>query len=123
VLGPTAQVNFTDASPYTRHDDWSLLPGHRVRATGRRTVTLEEPCDVSENGHERYYPVPDGDGRNAALYRRYLSLAAAETRVRFVGRCGTYRYLDMDQVIGQSLQSARDWLRGAAPAHDEPALR
>jgi UDP-galactopyranose mutase len=121
-VGPTAQVNFADASPWTRQSDWSLLPGHVVRATGRKTVTLEEPCDARDNGLERYYPVPDGDGRNGALYRRYLALAAREPRLRFVGRCGTYRYLDMDQVIAQSIQSAQDWLRGVdAPAAAEDA--
>lgn len=111
-LGPTAQVNHADDSPWTRHSDWSLLPGHRLRATGRKTVTVEEPCDYRDNGFERYYPVPDGGGRNAALYAAYRRLAAREPNVRFVGRCGTYRYLDMDQVVGQSLRSAADWLAG-----------
>jgi UDP-galactopyranose mutase len=112
TLGPTPQVNFTDDSPWTRQSDWSLLPGHLVRATGRKTVTLEEPCADHENGYERYYPVPDGDGRNAARYRAYADLAAREPRMRFIGRCGTYRYLNMDQVVGQSLESATRWLAG-----------
>ena len=29
----------------------------------------------------------------------------------FIGRCGTYQYLDMDQVINQSLASAQRWLQ------------
>jgi UDP-galactopyranose mutase len=114
--GPTAQVNFADDSPFTRRSDWARLPGHVVRDTGRRTLTTEEPCDARDNGGERYYPVPDGDGRNAALHARYRALAAREPRVRFVGRCGTYRYLDMDQVVAQSLESARAWLAGARAA-------
>ena len=28
----------------------------------------------------------------------------------FIGRCGTYQYLDMDQVINQSLAGAERWL-------------
>ena len=115
-FGPTVQVNLVEHPTFTRHCDWSLLPGHVVRATGSKTVTHDEPCDVRDNGHERYYPVPDGSGENAALYRRYVALAAAERDVAFVGRCGTYRYLDMDQVVGQSLESAHAWLRGAPPA-------
>jgi UDP-galactopyranose mutase len=37
--------------------------------------------------------------------------------VQFIGRCGTYQYLDMHQVINQSLAGARRWLahQGAAP--------
>jgi UDP-galactopyranose mutase len=28
----------------------------------------------------------------------------------FIGRCGTYQYLDMHQVINQSLMGARRWI-------------
>lgn len=121
TFGPTAQVNFTDGGAHTRLSDWSLLPGHVVRATDRRTVTLDEPCDAASNGFERYYPVPDADGRNAALYARYRAMAAAERGVRFIGRCGTYRYLDMDQVVAQSIESAEGWLAGEVPA-DGPGV-
>lgn len=114
ALGQTMQVNLTDASIYTRQSDWSRLPGHLVRRTGAKTVTLEEPCADHENGMERYYPVRTRDGRYEALYERYAALAAGEPRMRFIGRCGTYRYLDMDQVINQSLRGAQAWLAEAA---------
>lgn len=111
-LGRTAQVNFTDDGPYTRESDWSLLPGHVLRDTGRKTVTLEEPCADHENGMERYYPVKTSDGAPERLYERYRELARSEGNIQFIGRCGTYRYLDMDQVINQSLQNVRAWLTG-----------
>ncbi|MEZ5833013.1 MAG: UDP-galactopyranose mutase [Dongiaceae bacterium] len=114
-LGETAQVNFTDSGPYTRQDDWSRLPGHVVRPGAEKTVTLEEPCADVENNMERYYPVKTSDGGPEALYRRYHDLAQAESKIQFIGRCGTYRYLDMDQVINQSLQGVRAWLSGAVP--------
>ncbi|HEX6119455.1 MAG TPA: UDP-galactopyranose mutase, partial [Dongiaceae bacterium] len=110
LLGNTAQVNFTDAGPFTRENDWSRLPGHAVRVSGAKTITSEEPCADVDNGMERYYPVKTSDGAPEALYRRYLALARREPKVRFIGRCGTYRYLDMDQVINQSLQGAHAWL-------------
>ena len=110
ALGTTAQVNFTDAGRYTRQNDWSRLPGHVVRASGVKTVTLEEPCADVDNNMERYYPIKTSDGAPEALYRRYQELARAEPKVQFIGRCGTYRYLDMDQVISQSLQGIRSWL-------------
>ncbi len=113
-LGPTAQVNLTDSSPFTRESDWSLLPGHRFGDGPDKTVTREEPCDSRDNDDERFYPVRDGAGHNEARYQRYVALAEKDPRVRFIGRCGTYRYLDMDQVINQSIQGARAWLR----AHD-----
>lgn len=120
-LGETAQVNFTDPGLYTRQDDWSRLPGHAVRPGVVKTVTLEEPCADTDNQMERYYPVKTSDGAPEALYRQYQALARAEPRIRFIGRCGTYRYLDMDQVINQSLQGARAWLarsESAGPAHE-----
>lgn len=111
-LGETMQVNFTDTGPYTRQDDWSRLPGHVVRPGAVKTVTLEEPCADTDNGMERYYPIRTSDSAPEALYRRYQMRAESELKVQFIGRCGTYRYLDMDQVISQSLQGVRAWLAG-----------
>jgi UDP-galactopyranose mutase len=37
------------------------------------------------------------------LYKRYEALATQTPGVTFVGRLGTYRYYNMDQVIGQVL--------------------
>jgi UDP-galactopyranose mutase len=115
--GETAVVNFTDESPFTRETDWSRLPGHRVHETGLKTITLEEPCDYRDNDFERYYPVKTSDGRFDAIYRRYRRRAERLGNVNFIGRCGTYQYLDMHQVINQSLSGAQAWLA----ARDAPA--
>jgi UDP-galactopyranose mutase len=40
---------------------------------------------------------------NAALYRKYEALAEATQNVTFVGRLATYKYYNMDQVVGQAL--------------------
>ena len=105
-------VNFTDSGPFTRETAWHLLPGHLVDDQDLRHYTREEPCDYKDNGYERYYPVKTADGRNEAIYQRYVAAAAGDAeRVTFIGRCGTYRYLDMDQVISQSLSGAGAWLR------------
>jgi UDP-galactopyranose mutase len=111
ALGTTPVVNFTDDGRFTRQTDWSRLPAHATRRSRTKTVTLEEPCDYRENELERYYPVKTRDRCNDALYERYKDLATQERNLRFIGRCGTYQYLDMDQVINQSLQGVRAWLR------------
>ena len=108
--GRAATVNFSDDGPYTRETDWSELPAHRIHATGRRTLTREEPCDYRDNDFERYYPVKTSDGRYDAVYRQYKTLAEQEPGMTFIGRCGTYQYLDMHQVINQSLMSAESFL-------------
>jgi UDP-galactopyranose mutase len=107
---PWSVVNFTDDGPFTRETVWDALPCHRLRDTGLRSVTREEPCDYRDNDFERYYPVKTADGRYQAIYEKYLERARAEPHMQFIGRCGTYQYLDMDQVINQSLTSAQRWL-------------
>jgi UDP-galactopyranose mutase len=103
-------TNFTGTEKFTRETAWHVLPHHVARETGRHTRTLEEPCDYRDNGFERYYPVKTADGRFTALYETYKALAAGEPNIAFIGRCGTYQYLDMDQVINQSLAHVGKWL-------------
>jgi UDP-galactopyranose mutase len=84
------------------------MPHHLVAPTGNLTATIEEPCDYRENAMERYYPIRTADQRYQNLYQSYAKLAAAQAdRIDFIGRCGTYQYLDMDQVINQSLANVR----------------
>jgi UDP-galactopyranose mutase len=108
--GTTSVVNFTDNGLFTRETDWSRLPNRGVDLV-RKTITVEQPCDYRDNGLERYYPVKKSDGSNDAIYRRYRERAANEAKMAFIGRCGTYQYLDMHQVINQSLVRVRAWLR------------
>ena len=42
---------------------------------------------------------------NAALYARYQALANETADVQFLGRLGTYKYYNMDQVVAQALAS------------------
>ena len=55
-------------------------------------------------GREAFYPLPTAEAR--ARYGRYQALAAREPGVTFVGRLATYRYLNMDQVVGAALVEA-----------------
>lgn len=103
-------TNFTDADRFTRETAWHLLPHHVVNDTGRRSLTKEEPCDYRDNYMERYYPVKTADGRYQSVYEQYRKQAVKDKNMTFIGRCGTYQYLDMDQVINQSLVGATAWL-------------
>ena len=108
-FGTAAVINYTNSGAFTRQTDWSRLPVHAGNAD-TRTVTREEPCDYRENNFERYYPVKMSDGSSDTIYKRYLDLATGEPALTFIGRCGTYQYLDMHQVINQSLITANTWL-------------
>ena len=98
-----AGMNYTDSdTPYTR------IVEHKHFLFGKgdsdKTVITREYSQSWSKGMEAYYPVNDAE--NAALYEKYKELADKESKVRFGGRLGTYRYMDMDQVIKQALEDA-----------------
>lgn len=106
---PAAVVNFTHDGPNTRVTEWKNIPGHGENPYAT-TLTFEEPCDYKENKMQRYYPVKDVDGRNRKVYHMYEHVANEEGKT-FIGRCGTYQYLDMWMVVAQSLKTAHEYLR------------
>jgi UDP-galactopyranose mutase len=112
-------VNYTDAGKFTRETWWHLLPGHDLQSSATVTRTREEPCDYRDNDDERYYPIKTSDDRYGALYERYKALAAEKSNMSFIGRCGTYQYLDMHQVINQSLTHVRQFLAALADCVDQ----
>jgi UDP-galactopyranose mutase len=67
----------------------------------KTSITYEYPSDEGDP----YYPVPRPG--NAELFKRYEALALSTKGVWFVGRLATYRYYNMDQVVGQALASFR----------------
>jgi UDP-galactopyranose mutase len=96
---PVGTVNYPDeATPYTRITEYKHLTG---QVSPKTTITYEHP----RADGDPYYPVPRAE--NQALYKRYEALAHAAPEVRFVGRLATYRYYNMDQVVGQALATFR----------------
>ncbi len=91
---PVAVVNYPQTEAYTRVTEYKHLTGQHHPLT---SLTYEYPSDVGDP----YYPVPRPE--NEALYKKYQALAAAVRDVWFVGRLATYRYYNMDQVVGQAL--------------------
>lgn len=94
-LQPVAVVNYPSESvPYTRVTEYKHLTGQQA---GRTSITHEYPCADGDP----YYPIPRPE--NEALFKRYEALALSTPDVLFVGRLATYRYYNMDQVVGQAL--------------------
>ena len=112
---PAAVVNYpSEKVPYTRITEYKYLTGQYHSHT---SLTYEFPSDEGEP----YYPVPRAE--NAALYQRYLKLADATPRVRFVGRLATYRYYNMDQVVAQALATYERIRSETAPQGAQDAAR
>ncbi|HVF84148.1 MAG TPA: UDP-galactopyranose mutase [Sphingomicrobium sp.] len=96
---PVAVVNYpSEDVPYTRISEYKFLTGQEADVT---TVTYEYP---SAEG-DPYYPIPRPE--NQELFKRYEALADATENVTFVGRLATYRYYNMDQIVGQALATYR----------------
>ena len=91
---PTAVVNYPNDFEFTRITEFKHLTGQKHAAT---SVVYEYPRSKGDP----YYPIPNP--ANAAIYAKYRELAQTCPNVHFVGRLATYRYYNMDQVVGQAL--------------------
>ncbi len=56
------------------------------------------------------------------MLRRYIDLARREDGVSFVGRLGTYRYLDMDATVAEALEAATRFLELIKTGQPVPAF-
>ena len=89
-----ATVNYPNNHLYTRITEFKYLTGQKNDKT---TIVFEYPKAEGDP----YYPVPRPE--NAELYKKYQLLAEPLSHVHFIGRLATYKYYNMDQVVGQAL--------------------
>ena len=98
----TPVMNYGDQDvPYTRiteHKHFAPWEDHDATVCFVETSREHEPNDIP------YYPVRLVDDK--LLLDRYLDQAQADSGVSFLGRLGTYRYLDMDVTIAEALTAA-----------------
>jgi UDP-galactopyranose mutase len=87
-------INYPNEQAYTRVTEFKYLTGQRHHKT---SVVYEFPMAEGDP----YYPIPRPE--NAAVYSRYEALAKQRPDVHFVGRLATYKYYNMDQIVGQAL--------------------
>jgi UDP-galactopyranose mutase len=113
-----AVMNYGDVSvPYTRiteHKHFSPWEEHKGSVCYREFSRACEPEDVP------YYPIRLVKEKEQLA--AYVSRANAERAVTFVGRLGTYRYLDMDVTIREALDTARLFLAKTAENGLMPAF-
>jgi UDP-galactopyranose mutase len=121
---PAMQVNYPNDEDFTRIVEIKHATGQQCENT---TIVREYPDDFGP-GKEAYYPIPAPD--SAATYQMYKALtetdpfpahlrslssslatshpppATTTPSVSFIGRLATYRYYNMDQVVGMALKEA-----------------
>ncbi len=112
-----AVINYPDLSvPWTRiHEHKHFAPWE----THERTVFFTETAKETGADDAPYYP--KRLRADMELLLRYRELAGAEPNVSFVGRLGTYRYMDMERVIAEALDFSKEFASAVAGnAHAKP---
>lgn len=119
IIQGNAVINYADYKiPWTRiHEHRYFQPN---RSDYRGSVAFKEFSKETETTDEPYYPKHLAQDR--AIFKRYVALAEQENQLTFIGRLGTYKYLDMDRVIEESLSICKDFLSPFDPLNPPPRI-
>ena len=113
-----AVMNYGEVDvPYTRiteHKHFAPWESHAGSVCYREFSRECGPEDIP------YYPIRQVAEK--ALLGDYVARAEDTTGVTFVGRLGTYRYLDMDVTIREALDTARGFLADVEAGARVPAF-
>ena len=97
-----AVINYGDESvPFTR------ISEHKHFApweTHEKTICYKEFSRLCRENDIPYYPIRLV--KDKSLLKQYVDKAMKEEKITFIGRLGTYRYLDMDVTIKEALEVA-----------------
>ena len=111
-------MNYGDVEvPYTRiteHKHFSPWESHEGSVLYKEFSRACGPEDIP------YYPIRMVAEKT--LLADYVAKAEAEPNVTFVGRLGTYRYLDMDVTIREALDCGRRFLQTVETGEAMPAF-
>lgn len=88
-------VNYPNDHDYTRITEFKHFYFQRHHKT---TLCYEFPKDAGDP----YYPIPKPECQE--IYQRYKKEADKLQSVYFIGRLAQYKYLNMDQVVGEALK-------------------
>lgn len=108
---PEMDVSYTRIHEHKHFAPWE---------SHERTVYFREYSKETTDEDIPYYPKRLED--DMAKLLRYRELAAAESGVSFLGRLGTYRYMNMDQAIGEAMDFAAVVIESVNAGRPLPAL-
>ena len=97
-----AVINYCDMTvPWTRTSEHKHFAPWEEHA---QTVVFKEYSRLCDEGDIPYYPIRLVAEKS--LLARYVARARQELNVTFMGRLGTYRYIDMHVTIAEALEVA-----------------
>jgi UDP-galactopyranose mutase len=113
-------INYCDeATPFTRITEHKhFAPWEEDQFEG--TILYREFSRFCGANDIPYYPIRQTD--EEAMLKKYVDRAMAARGVTFVGRLGSYRYLDMDVTIGEALTAADAMLDRIAGGAEIPVF-
>jgi UDP-galactopyranose mutase len=104
----TAVINYCNIGiPYTRitehkhFEPWNNFDGD--------TIIYKEFSRNCEENDIPYYPIRLA--RDKEILNKYESEKSLTNKVEFIGRLGTYSYLDMDVTIAKALEVSKEFLK------------
>ena len=113
-----AVINYCNESvPYTRiseHKHFAPWEQHE------KTLIYKEYSRLCDEGDTPYYPIRLV--KDKSLLTRYVELAKNENNITFVGRLGTYRYLDMHVTIAEAMEVAELYVNAQLNSLKMPAF-
>ncbi len=99
-------INYcAETIPYTRiHEHKHFTPWEKHE----KSIYFQEYSKETEDGDLPFYPkrLP----ADIKLITRYRNIAEKEDNITFIGRLGTYRYMDMHHVIYEALQISESFI-------------
>jgi UDP-galactopyranose mutase len=117
-LQGVTQMNYCDENiPHTRiteHKHFTPWEQHD------KTVYFTEYSKETTEADVPYYP--KRLTRDVDLLKKYREKAAAQSKVSFLGRLATYRYMDMHHVIGEALQFADKFVQSVESGKPAPVF-
>jgi UDP-galactopyranose mutase len=116
----TAVLNYCDEDvPFTRISEHKFFaPWEKDQFDS--TICYREFSRACGPNDIPYYPIRQVD--ETAMLKKYVELARATPGVSFIGRLGTYRYLDMDVTIGEALRGADEMAKLIAAGREIPTF-
>lgn len=98
-----AVINYTDTTvPYTRIHEHKHFASHK---SYEKTIYFKEYSKETEIGDEPYYPKHLKADKE--LLQKYNAEAVKLQNVTFLGRLGTYRYMDMELIIKEAINISK----------------
>lgn len=113
-----AVINYCDEDiPYTRVTEHKYFSPWEK---SDKTIVFHEYSRKCNENDVPYYPIRLTHVQK--LLNRYFELAKQENNITFIGRLGTYRYLDMDVTIKEALDAVNCYKRSLGEATIMPTF-